>query len=179
MIMLDICAGLGGASQAMKDRGWTVVTLDNNPKFGTEIVADIRTWSWRTNRPDLIWCSPPCTEFAREFMPWCKTGEEPDLSILKACTRIIDQANPRYWVIENVKGALKWFEPILGKPSYVCNPYYLWGHFPSIDHVRVVSHKESLSSSQDAERGLIPYRLSNALAEAIERQPQLIESEAI
>lgn len=175
LLMIDGCAGLGGASAPMRARGWKVITLDNDPAFGTDIVADIRTWTYTGPRPDLMWFSPPCNEFAREFMPWCATGKPPDLSIVKACKRIIDQAQPRYWVIENVKGALKWLEPILRKPAYVCNPYYLWGSFPDISHVRVTSNKEHLSSTRAAERALIPYRLSEALAEAIERQPQLIE----
>jgi hypothetical protein len=172
MLMLDLCAGLGGASQAMTRRGWMVVTVDNDPRFGTDIVADIRTWSWRSNRPDLIWCSPPCDAFAREFMPWCKTGTAPSLELVEACRRIIQEVQPRYWVIENVKGAQKWFYPILGKPAYVCNPFYLWGVFPDISYVRVKSHKERLSSSRAAERAVIPFELSDALAYAIEHQKE-------
>ncbi len=173
LFVIDGCAGLGGASKPMRDRGWKVLTLDNDPRFGTDIVADIRTWQWHGRRPDLAWLSPPCNEFAREFLPWCRTGQKPDLSIVLGCKRFIDQVNPRYWVIENVKGALKWFEPILGKPSYVCNPYYLWGFFPDISHVRVSSNKERLSSTRSAERALIPYRLGEALAIAIEQSQQL------
>ncbi len=173
MLMLDICAGLGGASSAFRHRGWRVITLDNDPVFRTDIVADIRTWAWDGEIPDLIWCSPPCDEFAREFMPWSKTGKSPDLSIVQACKRIIDEVKPRYWVIENVKGSLKWLEPVIGKPSYVCNPYYLWGYFPNISYVKVTSRKEHLSSMRAAERALIPYKLSNALAEAIEHSISL------
>jgi hypothetical protein len=170
MLMLDVCSGLEGASQAMKEHAWQVVTVDNDPAFNPIICADIRKWTWTGNRPTLIWCSPPCTEFSREFMPWSKTGKEPDMSLVLACIRIVMQAAPRYWVIENVKGSLKYIWPILGKPTYVCNPYYLWGHFPDINHVRVRSNKEHLSSRQAAERAKIPYSISKALAEAIEIQ---------
>lgn len=167
-LMIDLCAGLKGASQAMVRRGWEVITLDYDPRFGTDVIADVRKWSWGGRRPDLVWGSPPCDEFAREFMPWSKTGKTPDLSIVLGCLRVIRECNPRYWVIENVKGALKWLIPILGKPAYVCNPYYLWGSFPDVSYVRVTSHKERLSSSQAAERAIIPAALSRALAEAIE-----------
>lgn len=173
--MLDIGAGLGGASQAMKGRGWKVVTLDINPDFKPDIVADMRSWSWNGPRFDLVWVSAPCDEFAREFMPWSRTGKEPSTELVKAGKRIIDECNPRYWVIENVKGSVKWLEPILGKPAYVCNPYYLWGNFPDISHVRVTGHKERLSSTAAAERAKIPYALSLALAKAIEYQPGLLE----
>lgn len=180
MRMIDICSGLGGASEAMKIRGWDVTRVDINPSFMPDVIADVLHYSYDGIQPDLIWCSPPCTEFAREFMPWSKTGKIPEMSILVACIQIIKDVKPYYWVIENVKGAVKWFLPYLGRPAYVCNPYYLWGKFPSIAHVKVAGNKERLSSTKSAERGLIPFKLSNALAEAIEKQfplPQLLEVE--
>lgn len=162
----------------MYRRGWNVYTLDNDRKFDPDECADVRIWqpplTWNIH-PDLIWCSPPCTEFARESMPWSRTGEAPDLSIVRACKRLIDKYQPRYWVIENVRGALKWFSPILGKPAYQCNPYFLWGNFPDISHIRVRSHKEKLSSVQRADRAMIPEALSQGLAEAIEISRQLFE----
>lgn len=175
MLMLDICCGLKGASEPFRAMGWKVITLDIDPKFNPDIVADVRTWQYVGERPDLIWCSPPCTEFAREFMPWCKTGKRPDLSIVEACERIIVQAEPRYWVLENVKGALEWITPILGNPRYVCNPYYLWGYFPEISHIRVQSKKEKLSSTKEAERAVIPPALSGGLAWAIEHQVNVFD----
>ena len=33
MLMLDLCCGLGGASRAMRERGWEVVTVDIVPEF--------------------------------------------------------------------------------------------------------------------------------------------------
>lgn len=179
-IMWDICCGLKGASAAMAQAGWKIYTLDLDAGFKPDACADVRSWNgWKDwPVPDLLWCSPPCTEFAREFMPWCRTGVAPDLSIVQACKRIIDQVKPRYWVIENVKGAVKWFEPILGRPAYVSNPYYLWGSFPDIGHIRLTSHKEHLSSSAEAERAKIPYKLSIGLMRAIEGQPGLFDLRA-
>ena len=63
-----------------------------------------------------------------------------------ACLRLIDQIRPRYWVIENVKGAVFWFKPHLGRPRYVCNPYYLWGFFPDIEHIRVKAQGENVQN---------------------------------
>lgn len=171
MIMLDLCAGLGGASQAMRDRGWDVVTLDNDPRFGCDITADVRAWEWHGPTPDLIWLSDPCTEFSRESMPWCKTGAVPDLSIVLAGLRIIQAARPRYWVRENVRGSMRWVRPFLGQPREIHGPFYLWGHFPSLGTPRLRGRKkESYSSKQQAERAKIPYAISEALAVAIEQQ---------
>ena len=92
MLMLDLCCGLKGASASFLSRGWDVVTLDIDPVFHPDIVADLRDWEWHGGRPDLIWLSDPCTEFSRESMPWCKTGNTPDLSIVQGGLRVIRAA---------------------------------------------------------------------------------------
>lgn len=77
MLMLDLCCGLGGASKAMKERGWDVITVDIDPEFNPTIVADLRTFHYSGPRPDLVWASPPCTEFSKYSMPesWaCNQG---------------------------------------------------------------------------------------------------------
>lgn len=172
MLMLDICAGLGGASKAMKERGWQVITVDINPDFHPDIIADITTWSWHGQRPDLIWCSPPCDEFSRESMPWCKTGATPSMALVNACKRIIAECQPRYWVIENVRGAV----PYIGKWREHHGAFYLWGSFPPIGKP-TLNHrkKESIrGKNQAAERAVIPYNLSLSLAQAIEWQGVLL-----
>lgn len=174
MLMLDLGSGLGGASQAMKQRGWDVITVDINPDLKPDVVADLREWSYTGPRPDLVWCSPPCNEFSREFMPWCKTGIAPDLSIVQACKRIVDESHPRFWVIENVKGAISWFSPILGNYRACYGPFYLWGFFPLLGGFKLAMRKkESLSSSASAERAKIPEQISLTLAIAIESQAEL------
>jgi hypothetical protein len=178
--MLDLGAGLGGASQAMRGRDWKVVTMDIDPRFGTDVVADMLTWSWHGERPDLVWCSPPCTEFAKFAMPcWFPptTLPKPDMNLVIACKRIIDECNPRFWIIENVRGAVPFFTPLLGAPAEVHSPYFLWGHFPPLGNVKRNTFgpkTKRLSSSARAKRAKIPQSLSLAIAEAIEYQMELL-----
>lgn len=177
--MIDLCSGLCGASKAMKQRGWKVVTIDIDKKFKPDIVADVRDIDNIIEKiefvPDLLWASPPCEEFTREFLPWAKTGQEPDLSILKACIEIKNALKPKSWIFENVKGAVKWFKPFLGKPQFINNPYYLWGEFPLRSNFKIRrKNKESYSSKQKSQRAKIPYRLSLAIAVSIEQHISLI-----
>ena len=175
MIVFDGCCGLKGITSVFEGRGWQAVSLDINPRFEPTITADIREYHYEGPTPDLMWFSPPCTEFSREFMPWCKTGNPPDLSIVLACLRIINQTNPRYWIIENVKGAIPWFKPILGNYTYSFGPFFLWGYFPQIEKVNVNwKHKEKLSSSRQAERAKIPETLAIAIARAAETQTTIL-----
>lgn len=168
LTMLDLFSGLGGASAAMRDRGWGVTTLDNNPEFKTDIVADIRDFSWRGGPLDLIWASPPCEEFSREFMPWCRTGKEPSMELVEAAYRVLQEASLRFWAIEDTRGAVKYFRPLLGPPAWISNPIYLWGSFPPLPKLRLNMRKEKMSSSWAAERAKIPYEISLALAISIE-----------
>lgn len=165
MLMLDLFSGLGGASQAMRARGWRVVTVDVEPRFRPDVVADLRAWTWDGERPDLVWASPPCDEFARESMPWCKTGRAPDLSLVMATLEIVRRAEPRFWAMENVRGAQRW----IGRAAKIVGPFYLWGWFPDFDAKLIgYRNKESFSSSQDAQRAKVPDEISVALAAACE-----------
>jgi len=152
----------------MLNRGWRVVTVDNEPKFNPDYIADVCTWSWEGERPDLIWASPPCVEFARESMPWCRTGQKPDLSVWEGCQRIINESQPMYWIIENVRGAMPWF----GKPREIHGAFYLWGFFPLLGNVDLsgVRKKESYYSKDRELRAKIPEQLSLAVARAVELQ---------
>ena len=52
-LMIDLCSGLGGASAAMRERGWRVVTVDNEATFSPDVVADVREWRWEGEKPGL------------------------------------------------------------------------------------------------------------------------------
>ena len=81
-------------------------------------------------------------------------------------------AQPRYWIIENVKGAIKYF----GRPVMMVGPFALWGFFPPIPDVKIdYRKKETLSSSRSEERAFIPLALSQAVALAVEQSPALFE----
>lgn len=174
-MMIDLFSGLGGASQAMKDHEWEVVRVDIDSTFKPDVLCDVVDFRWEGRQPDLLWASPPCTDFARDAMPWTWTGKTPDMSLILQTIKIINKINPKYWIIENVKGAIKWFYPYLGKPSLSVNPFFFWGFFPEvIIGENNFSRKERLSSKKKAERARIPYTISNAFRRAIEEQDRLL-----
>lgn len=166
---IDLCSGLGGASAAWRSRGWRVLTVDADPAFHPDVTADVRQWQYAGPRPLLVWASPPCTEFSRTILPWlARNAPAPDMSILEGCLRIIREADPVFWCVENVRGAIRWFRPLLGPWRMRCGPFFLWGFFPRFNPPRTFRKKESLSSTRRAERALIPYEVSDRLAAAAE-----------
>lgn len=166
-LMLDLFAGLGGASASFRKSGWDVVRIELDTTFDAEIHADLTSWSWTGRTPTLVWASPPCTEFSRESMPWSRTGNKPSMELVNAARRIIAECQPAWWVIENVKGAGRWLTPLFGKPR-IFGPVFLWGEFPKF-RARVEPWKEKLSSTRRAERAMIPASVSDGLRLAIER----------
>lgn len=169
-LMLDLFAGTGGASQVMRMRGWDVIRVENDGRFPAHH-RDIKTFSHRGQRPVLVWASPPCTEFSRESMPWCRTGKTPSMDLVFEALRVILETTPQFWVIENVRGAQPWFRryPMLGAASARCGPVYLWGKLPPADWPQVAGWKERLSSKQKVARAAIPHSISEALANGVER----------
>ncbi len=157
--MLDLFSGMGGASAAMTNRGWQVLTVDNEETFQPDVVADILRVSFRNYSPDLIWGSPPCTEFSRQGLPWIKDAPEPDMGLIEAFHRIVKELAPRWWILENVHGAVKYF----GTPQFIGGPVKLWGRFPPIN-CNVGYWKRNTNWQRKDLRAKMPYNLSLAVA---------------
>jgi len=175
--MLDLCCGLGGASAAMRARGWSVTTVDIDAELHPSIVADVRKLTAVNCRIDLLWASPPCVEFSRWALPYPRVVKyrcEPDLSIVQAVRRLISEAQPRFWMVENVQASRKWLTPIFGQVRCRTAGHVLWGNVPLMV-AQIPSHKTA-----DWKRGhnnrlnhlrlaKIPFDLSEAVAVAVER----------
>ena len=177
LLMLDLFSGLGGASKPFRDRGWDVVTIDIDPRFSPDLLADVSKLSVQDvfratgGRPvDFFWASPPCVEFARESMPWCRTGKTPSMDLVLATIALAQSVKPRWFALENVRGAVAHVTPILGHPTYTSGGIRLWGFLPSGPLPKVITRKEHFSSKRRAERALIPYELGWALAQNAERE---------
>lgn len=135
MNAVDLCCGNGGMTRGMIAAGFRVVGVDvvARPDYPAPlIVQDVRELDpAQLGRPDYIHASPPCTRFSLARATRNKDPPtEADLDILRACLRVIDDRKPRFWSVENVRGAVKWFRPILGEPRIRHGPFYLWGNFP-------------------------------------------------
>lgn len=198
--MLDLYSGLGGASEAfVSDPGWSVLRIENNPLLGGvpyTIIDDVKNIADNIFGPqnikqkiDLIWASPPCREFSDGFnSPKSQAARagtlvdyEPDMDLLFAALRIIEIVKPKYWIIENVKGSIRYFSEHLGHPTLIVGPYVLWGNFPlfEVDPRSFPTKAEKDVWSSDPLRvnhkAKIPLELSLALLNAIEQQRCILD----
>jgi DNA (cytosine-5)-methyltransferase 1 len=55
-------------------------------------------------RPDLLIGGPPCTPFSKSgfWLEWKRAGLDPGASLLQAYTRVLAEAKPRAFILENV-----------------------------------------------------------------------------
>jgi site-specific DNA-cytosine methylase len=125
-IVIDLCAGTGGWTDAFLAEGCTVVGYDirRDQRYkGHLILADVRELDGRWfSQALVIVASPPCTDFSLANPKRRDPAFVPDLSVVEACFRI-GRESGRPIVIENVCGAQKW----LGAPVGHYGKFYLWG----------------------------------------------------
>jgi len=198
--MIDLFSGLGGASQAFVDAGWEVLRIENNPVLRevphTKLMCifEFRDWIEQVilENPltfediDLIWASPPCYEFSLGFnAPKAEhsriadgTPYEPNMDLLQCAIDIIELIQPRYHIIENVRGACLHFEPFLGKFRQQNVAYFFWGNFPSFVPMKFPSKhdKDKRHSPLRANiRGKVPIEISEALLASITNQTSIYD----
>ena len=191
--MVDLYAGLGGASESMLQTGWDVLRIDNNPLLNNVenmVIRDIKTIKpKRTSKHkiDLVWASPPCLEFSTGYNAPRPTALragvefEPDMSLLEEAIRMIDALEPRYYCIENVVGAIKDFEPYLGPPTQIIGSFVLWHNLPHIVMPNDFHHKKTdfdpgyQHPLRSNHRAKIPFEISEAVRTCIEFQKSIID----
>lgn len=206
-VFVDLCCGLGGASEAfVRDPSWFVIRIDNNPDLAPIVdglivadVSDVRNTVGIIHNVmhncghDLgeidklvVWSSPPCQEFSNAYDAVAATaarnGEEfhADMTLVNASKAIIDALRPDYWYIENVRGAITPFKPVLGPWRQQVGSFFLWGHHPLVDfvdrddrHVRKLDKRHSEMRAQL--RALVPLVISQAILDSIDKQTTLAD----
>jgi hypothetical protein len=110
MRLLELSSGTKSIGTVASSVGWDVVSLDMNYKTEPDIVADILHWNYKEYQPgqfDVIWASPPCTEFSRAKTVGVRKLDVAD-NIVKHTLRIIEYLQPKFWIMENPQtGMLK------------------------------------------------------------------------
>jgi len=198
-VMIDLFAGLGGASTAFWNHpDWLVLRIDNNedllPYTKGLIMADITDFDAVCAIIDalmpeeveqlVIWASPPCLEFSNAFSsPRSKAQRagldySPSMDCLFAALDIIEHYSPEIFWIENVRGATKYFEEEIGTFRQRIGQFFLWGQFPLIAlrearHRYLTKPDKRHSPIRANIRAEIPEEISKAVLASIEFQGKL------
>lgn len=200
MRVLDLFSGLGGFSQSFVNHGCEVLRIDNNPLLSevphTHIIDIFEFRDHLKNslqkgegiiRPDVILASPPCYEFSTGYnAPRAEAsrkgqlGEyQPNMKFLEVTLEIIEILCPKWYVIENVAGAVRYFEPIIGRHRQRIEAMFFWGNFPLINVVGKVPSKaekdKRWSELRMNHKALIPINVSQAFMVAMLEQTYITD----
>jgi hypothetical protein len=195
-IVHDLFCGRGGLSVGFAQAGFRTIGFDREDFSrwypGEFVRADVRYLdgrAWRGRLRALVG-SPPCTEFTPLTNLAYKRGfrgprnPEKGLALVREFARLVDEAEPDYWFMENVRASVPYISTVLGSPSFIKNAWVGWGNLPGFllpdsnrkfkfDRARVNNYvwpngmrQSRPSSSGRGKNAVVPLWLSKAIAGA-------------
>jgi site-specific DNA-cytosine methylase len=120
LIIYDLFAGTGSATQAFKDAGHAVIKIELDEYFEAHerdiLALNAAYLIAKYGRPDFIWASPPCTTFSVASCStyWTPSGEPKNdkalngIKMVEHTINLICELNPsKGYIIENPRGMLR------------------------------------------------------------------------
>ena len=136
MKVLELFAGTRSIGKAFEARGHEVYSVEWDMQFGDiDLYEDIMKVQYTDvlnmfGRPDVIWASPDCTSYSVAAISTHRRRDEngnlvPISDYAKFCDRVNQHVlclmlalSPKYWFIENPRGALRKMDFMNGLPLY-------------------------------------------------------------
>ena len=106
MHVLELFSGTGSVGNVCRRLDCEVTSLDRD--MPADIRMDIMDWDYASLPPnsfDVIWASPPCTEYSVAKTVGVRKLDEAN-AIVKRTIDIIHYFSPRYWMMENPQTGL-------------------------------------------------------------------------
>ena len=119
---LDLFSGTGSATKVLQAHGYTVKSVDCDPKWEPTHPVNILEWDYAAEYPpgtfDLIVASPPCTEYSQALTTRPRNLEGADRLVLKAL-EIIEFYRPTKWWLETPAHGVLARSDLMAKYPYV------------------------------------------------------------
>ena len=125
---IELFSGTKSVSETLKENGFKIFTLDNNPKTKPDLCKDILKVGIDEFPKDIffLWASPPCIDYSHAKRTGTSYIELSNMLVIKTISLIL-ALNPEYWVIENPQtGTLK-FQYFMRDLSFTDVDYCMYG----------------------------------------------------
>ena len=129
MKILELFSGTESFSKVAEARGHQVFTIDINPKFNPSLYKDVLLLK-RKNipfAPDVVWASPPCTEYSHAKRRGVRDIVGANKNVLKAI-ELIKEFKPKFWIIENPQTSLLKNQEFMKDLPFVDASYCKYGY---------------------------------------------------
>ena len=126
LTLLELFSGTGSVGKVADSLGFSVVSLDLKD---AKIMTDILEWDYTKLKPDefqVIWASPPCTEYSVAKTTGVRKLDEANKIVLKTL-EIINYFKPKYWFIENPQTGLLKKQDFMSGLNYFDVDYCKYG----------------------------------------------------
>ena len=141
MKVLELFSGTGSVGKCCKELGWEVVSVDLLLPADHQIdIMDFDYKQYDKNEFDIVWASPPCTEYSQAKSKGIRKIDEANKIVLKTL-EIIKYFNCHYWFLENPQtGKLKDQSFMKDLPFVDCD-YCMYGK-PYRKRTRIWTNKD-------------------------------------
>jgi len=182
---LDLFCGLGGWTLGFRKEGFEVLGIDiidvGYPSFNI-LIKDVRDLHGEDFKDyDVIVGSPPCRDFSKLINSCSQFWKDPPntergLELVNNFLRIIEEAKPKIWIMENVPNLVEY---ISLKPKCIINLTWrgkkraLFGNFPSCIFPMLkpkLRHDDIKGKLRAWKRAIIPITISQTLAKACKEE---------
>ena len=202
--MLELFSGMKCIGTVFEQNGYEVTSLDYVQKLNPTICCDILTWDYKSKfKPgdfDVIWASPDCTTWSiasggkhrkkSDMIPKTEKAKLGERLVWKTL-EIIAYFKPDAWFIENPRGLMRHFPPMmkLEKTYHRTTVYYgtyewdmvkptdIWSNIPMWENEKqpiMPEHTYTIKVRSDRERRI--YNRTNKGYQIMsEIPPKLIE----
>jgi len=157
MRALELFCGTKSFSKEL-DYAWEVISLDNRKSTEPTFCCDIMDFDFKqypVGYFDMIWASPPCTEYSI-----CKQNAPRKLeladSIVKKTLEIIRYLKPKLWFIENPQTGLLKSREFMKDIPFVDMDYCRFSDWGYRKRTRFWTNKQGLITTKCLGRGKCP-----------------------
>ena len=141
MKVLELFSGTGSVGKCCKELGWDVVSVDMILPADHQV--DIMHFDYKQydkDEFDIVWASPPCTEYSKAKSRGTRKIDEANKIVLKTI-EIINYFDCEYWFIENPQTGLLKNQSFMKDLPFVDCDYCMYGK-PYRKRTRIWTNKK-------------------------------------